>query len=563
MDTVVNLWGDPVVGAARLAGETNRRVMGDQELTGRLSVLLVGLDLPGSELRARPISASDCREPFLQARVEGTQHWQVPPVRPGERAPVELLAARVIELPGSGQVFFGASAEDLAGRFRDELTFTESLSLSLWNVPDCAPVLAVELLAHTDNLVSSGWDANGWATDAFQDIMQGGEWLGFRPALSEWLALAGLDLDLSLAALLDADLGRGSERSIPDLMIMSNETVRGRVLVEGLRIHVETDPGDRVRSLVEFRDPEDCAEEGQKWGVVWRWDVERIVAKPAVADACLAVRQDSREVYLNLNALSSNHDYVGLGGSELVYDALAYVGYRASIARDFGAILEGLQSRGDAQKYLNLLRLVEDVRAGAVRRALLRRETYRTERFTTWTFGTQLRSLLFSRTREEIDAVSGELELAAKVVDEIVRRKQEEVAGEAQQHQGKIDLWASAFAVALTLFTAIGLFASLAAIPRDGSGTLFGRWTVPAAVTMLLTMAIAGLAFLLVRRVTTSRRRDRRSGSGVGFGLLATRARGVWRGAWVRLREVGLWTSSLFRRLARRGRTAGPRAKES
>lgn len=517
-----NIWGDVSSAPQRLSGETSRVDLTEDDLNGRLHLFLIGLDVDTMGL---PPVGGPSAGPYLISR----QPYQSSALN--ELPSASLLAYKQRDMPDGQRVTFACppnsySLED----YEENLSHPEGVCVSLWDVPGSCAVLCIELLTAKDRSLTGLYpelDIVDWATDIMQDFkpshpltddtqLRSG-YAGTRPVINGWLETVGLSVESTVAELLGSSNNGPLAQMIPSLLIPSSETIRGRTLVEGLYVRVEADTEGTIPELT--RMPRETESEfEQVWGAIWKWQEHRLVDAPFKDGATLAIREDVRAVILNVNALSVEHHYDGVGGQDLVYEAIPYVAYKASLARDYWEILDLLHNRDEQGDLGPLLRVTERIRARAVQRSLLRREVQRAERFREWTFGSQLRSALFALSQDATAALTHDLGLAADVVDQILRTKHEERERQTEREQMEARLaedrdrenqaereaalqrFAAIIAVVVSIFSVGSLFPSLAAIPSRGEETLLGGWVVPAVITGVLMLLVILLG-LLVHRV--------------------------------------------------------------
>lgn len=502
----MNIWGDVPSGPQRLIGEMAHVEVSESDLNGRLHQFLVGLnvDLTGLPSVSPPMSG-----PYLVSR-QSNQSTTL-----NEFPPANLMAYKQYDMRGGQKVVFSCPADSYRTDDYEGLLYPEGVCISLWDVPGSCPVLAIELLTHK-NRPGSGWypelETVDWATDIMQDfrpthpltdasqLLNG--FAGMRPVIHGWLQTVGLSVESTVASWMGLPESGPLAKVMPSLVVRSTETIRSRTLIEGLYVRVEADTEGTVSQLTHLP-REAAAEFEQVWGALWEWKELELVKEPTKSGSAFAVREDVRAVVLNVDALSVEHHYDGAGGESLVYEAIPYVAYKASLARDYWEILYLLRTRDEQADLKPLLQVTERIRARGVQRSLLKREVQRSERFREWTFGSQLRSVLFALSQEATDALTDDLGLAAGVVDEILRTKHEERERQAErdrearaEHEAQLQRFAAIIAVVVSIFSVGSLFPALAAIPGPGEDTLLGGWVVPAVITGVLMLLVILLGAL-------------------------------------------------------------------
>jgi hypothetical protein len=505
----MNIWGDVSSGPQRLIGEMAHIEVNESDLNGRLHQFLVGLNV---DLTGLPPVSPPMTGPYLVSR-QSNQSTTL-----NEFPPANLVAYKQYDMRSGQKVVFSCPADSYRTDDYEELLYSEGVCISLWDVPGSCPVLVIELLTHKNRPVS-GWypelETIDWATDIMQDfrpthpLTDAGQLLngfaGMRPVLDGWLETVDLSVESTVASWMGLPESGPLADVMPSLVVRSTETIRSRTLIEGLYVRVEADTDGTVSQLTHL--PREAADEfEQVWGALWEWKELKLVNEPTKPGSTLAIREDVRAVVLNVDALSVEHHYDGAGGSSLVYEAIPYVAYKASLARDYWEILRLLRTRDEQADLKSLLQVTERIRARGVQRSLLKREVQRSERFREWTYGSQLRSVLFELSQDATDTLTDDLGVAVGVVDEILRTKHEERERQAErdreaqaEREAQLQRFAAIIAVVVSIFSVGSLFPALAAIPGRGEDTLLGGWVAPAVITGVLMLLVILLGALFHR----------------------------------------------------------------
>jgi hypothetical protein len=457
------------------------------DLTGSLLVLCLPLrqDLRGDDLPALPPPTCDEMQPFLPARAgseagEDVRSWAWPQSR--------LLAYRRAEPAGSGDraaLGFGRSVATVEERVAgDQPVFApESSCASLWHVPGRGVVLVLERLRRS-------------VTAGEMDDLAAGLREGHTEALLRHVSgplLAQPSGPITLGGLLGRlPDGLQADQPVEQLLVHRPYVTRGARHVEGLLVGLAAGAGDTVDDLVGREldvDDVDAVDRMQEDGHFWLWSARQLVHEPAQKEAGIAVREDGRAAFVDLEAMSIYHDYLGVGGDTIVLEALPLVAERAAEAADFWLASDTVGSLDgrlpdDIAPWLDAAR---GVRARIEQRTVLREMLHTVERFTTWTHGGQLWSTLHRVAEEQESSAAQPLAArttrAIEVADSMLRhidiarrdaarqRQAEAREREQEQHADQalfLQRVATAMAAVAGLIGAVVLFTALAAIPQDG-----------------------------------------------------------------------------------------------
>lgn len=94
----------------------------------------------------------------------------------------------------------------------------------------------------------------------------------------------------------------------------------------------------------------DWTEAAQESGAARQWIAADVVNRPVQPGAQIAVREDCKVVLLNMEAMSVCHDYVGVGGSDLIVATIPFIAYRSRVAESCRILNDYLE--GDLAKQL-------------------------------------------------------------------------------------------------------------------------------------------------------------------------------------------------------------------
>jgi hypothetical protein len=388
--------------------------------------------------------------------------------------------------------------------------------VSLWQVPQRGIVLVLESLRgdltaeQVDQLAACLRD--GSEEELLRDVA--GRLLGDRRAPVTLHALLGHVPD-----------GLPADRPVEDLVIHRPYVTRGLRHVEGLVVALAAGAGGTVDELVTrtLEDADfDLVDRVQEEGHFWTWTRRELVAEPVQKDAGIAVRQDGRAAFVDLEAMSVYHDYLGVGGSRIVLDCLPMVAQRAVEAADFWTTSQLIATLSSGDDVAERVRVVRGVRARLEQRAVLRDMLDATERFTTWTHGGQLWSALHTVSQEQDDVAARSpdershrsIPVADRMLNDLSVEQQAERA-EFWQHLGTAGTAVGGVISVVVLFTA------LAAIPQAADRAIQPLLRAGYIATAL-GVGLTSLAFLSVCWIRGARLPEgRRTANVLGAVLIA------------------------------------------
>jgi hypothetical protein len=536
------------------------------DLTGTLLVLCLPLDpdLPAGEL-ATVSTRGDVLQPFLPARASGQVNQEL---RPWAWPQSRLVAYRSELRPqhaASAELGFGRSVATVEEQEPgDQPIFRrESSCASLWQVPGRGLVLVLEQLRphvtapNLDKLAAAlreGHEVALLRELAGPLVPSRSERVGPNDALGSPPGAPPSPITLNdLLGPLPAALP--GHRPLSELLVHRLFVTRGVRHIEGMFVALAAGAGRTVADLIERTLDEDDFEQVdrvQEDGNLWGWSSRELVSQPAQKGASIAVREDGRAAFIDLEAMSVYHDYLGVGGDTIVLEALPFVAERAAEVRDFWIAAETVDGlvEDDPEDLAKRLAAVRGVRARLERRAAFRDMWHSVERFTTWTHGGQLWSLLHSvsaehegRGQSTDERTKRAVTVADSMLRDIDRARREEMAVRAEerdeerrQEHAERTLFLQRVTLAMTavagLIGAIVLFTALAAIPQDGDRAIEPLLRVGFIATAvgvgLSALAYLGLIVAERRRLRKGRARWATCGAvAVGASVALTTVGGI------------------------------------
>lgn len=407
----------------------------------------------------------------------------------------EVLATRVYRFDAPS-VRFGASETTLdqspGDVERRTWVVAPAVCITLWST-SALPVLTIERL----ELRPSDGSLLGMCRDAgyARDVVAAVEGL---------LAGTPLDQAFSLADVFRAPrtswLRRRHRESwtvpVASLRVAATEHVRGVPVTECLFAVTAPAATDLVDTLlvpiVDDSFVED--ERAQASGTTHRWAALTIVEKPAEARAVSAIRDDSRHLFLNLEAMSVNHDYRGAATGGILPAAIPVVALRAATAKDYRRLVDEFGPTSRDRKVDDRIAAVEQVKMGVLHRQMVQR-LIAVEAFRKWTTPGALASELYNRIGAPMAELANHSAQAAEIVQNMLDRVRE-------QRQQRNERLVQALSPAAGVVALGSLFAALASVPDPSEPSLLVALPDALAVTLALVAVTAaiGIAYFIRRR---------------------------------------------------------------
>ena len=378
-------------------------------------------------LKPGPLYAYDT-SPFLPARAQleaRSYEALVEQVPQFHSWPTPVLVASKEWTKSQDPATFGRSVSTLLEQDEGDqpLTMAESFSASLWVVPGSGLVIAFEKLAasldiaHEANMLGRGLHRP--ATDRVG--------LAEREGFQRVLEHMGVRSSDTLADIFGGEFGRmvdpvtPTDKPLGDLLIPRGTVVAGNRMVEGIVVGLASAPNRDhlgIADLFASNLPDDGFDAQDAWqSEGYRWDYSRIniADEPADPAALSVTRSDGRVLVVDLDSMSTYHDYLGAGGAGSVLELLplaALMGQLAGDHADVREVLGGLttarQFQGDNNRALeDGLRVAGRVRAKLQLRRLEQPQLTNEQNFRSWSVDEALRREITSRAlTDSVDSTS-------------------------------------------------------------------------------------------------------------------------------------------------------------